>query len=82
MVPLPKTIHSHEHSVLVELLRQERNRAGLRQTELAARLGRPQSFVSKYENGERRVDLVELRQICEALGLRLVEFVRRYEKAL
>lgn len=63
------------------LLREVRIGSGLRQAEVAERLGRPQSFVSKYESGERRLDLVELRQVCSALGVSLVEFVRRLEQA-
>jgi len=51
----------------------------LRQTELAARLGYPQSYVSKYESGQRRIDLVELEAICQALGITLGEFVERFE---
>jgi transcriptional regulator with XRE-family HTH domain len=61
------------------LLRQIRAEAGLRQEDLAAKLGEPQSFVSRFESGERRVDVLELRDICEALGTTLVEFVRRLE---
>jgi len=53
--------------------------AGLRQADLAAKLKQSQSFVSKYESGERRLDLLELRQICNAIGLSLGEFVRRFE---
>lgn len=73
-----RTIHTPEHRRLVQLLRQLREEAGLRQTELAGLLGRPQSFVSKYESGERRLDLVELRDICRALGADLVEVVRQW----
>lgn len=51
----------------------------MRQTELAARLGCPQSYVSKYESGQRRIDLVELEAICQALGVTLGEFVKRFE---
>ena len=67
---------------LQALLRTIRLEAGLRQSDLAACLGRPQSFVSKYESGERRLDLVELRQICQAVGISLEEFVRRFERSL
>jgi transcriptional regulator with XRE-family HTH domain len=49
---------------------------------MAERLGQPQSFVSKYESGERRLDLIQLRQICEAVGTTLERFVRRLEKSL
>jgi len=62
------------------LLRQTRLDAGLRQSDLAQKLRQPQSFVSKYESGERRIDLLELREICEALGVSLAEFVRRFER--
>ena len=56
--------------------------AGLRQIDLAEKLHVPQSMISKYEVGERRVDLLELRDICAALGVSLVEFVRELEKRL
>lgn len=61
------------------LLRELRRSTGLRQSELAERLGRPQSFVSKYESGERRLDLVELKAICAALGTTLTRFVEQFE---
>lgn len=64
----------------LDLLRQIRIDAGLRQEDLAEKLGQPQSFVSRYESGERRVDLLELGEICRALGLSLSDFVKRFEK--
>ena len=64
---------------LLLLLRQMRLDAGLRQADLARKLRQPQSFVSKYESGERRIDILELREICSALGVSLAEFVRRLE---
>jgi transcriptional regulator with XRE-family HTH domain len=63
------------------VLRRLRTDTGLTQVELAERLERPQSYVSKYETGERRLDLIELEQIGAALGVRLGELVRRYERA-
>jgi len=71
-----------EQQILQELLRQARQNADLKQSELAERLGQTQSFVSKYESGERRLDLLELGQICEALGLSLTEFVHKFEKMI
>ncbi len=65
---------------LLELLRQLRIEAGLRQVDLAKKLRQPQSFVSKYESGERRLDLLELRQVCIAAGISLQEFVKRFER--
>lgn len=63
-----------------ELLRDLREAAGLRQVDLAARLKRPQSFVSKYESGEKTLDFLEVREVCRALGVPLADFVRRYEE--
>lgn len=51
--------------------------AGLGQADIARRLSRPQSFVSKYEAGERRLDVIELREVCDALGIGLSALVRR-----
>jgi transcriptional regulator with XRE-family HTH domain len=67
---------------LQALLRQIRVEAGLTQEEVARRLDRPQSFVSKYETGERRPDILELRAVLAALGLSLGEFVHRLEASL
>lgn len=64
----------------LSLLRQVRIEAGLRQEDLAKALGMPQSVVSKFESGERRLDLLELRDVCQALGISLVDFVRRFER--
>jgi transcriptional regulator with XRE-family HTH domain len=60
------------------LLVEARKAAGLTQQELAARLGRPQSYVSKSERGERRLDVVEFVEIALALGIDPVEMVREY----
>jgi transcriptional regulator with XRE-family HTH domain len=67
---------------LQALLRQVRTDASLTQTDVAQRLGQPQSFVSKYESGERRLDILELREVCQVLGIPLPEFIRRLEEAL
>lgn len=62
------------------LLKSVRLETGLTQIEMAARLrSRPQSYVSKSESGERKIDLVELEEICEAIGVDLLDFVRRYQ---
>ena len=79
---MEKTLHRAEQRKLQELLRQLRLAAHLRQHDLAERLGKPQSFVSKYETGERILDFVEVRDICRALGIPLGEFVRRLEESL
>jgi transcriptional regulator with XRE-family HTH domain len=71
-----------EREVLYALLRQARKDAGLTQANLAARLGRPQSFVSKYERGDVKIDILELRLVCHSLGITLSTLVRRLERAL
>lgn len=77
-----KSLSSTESEKLAALLRSVRSEATLTQAEVAERLKLPQSFVSKYESGERRLDLIELRQICIALGISLGDFVRRFEKEI
>jgi transcriptional regulator with XRE-family HTH domain len=76
------TANRKQQKALLSLLKDLRREAGLRQVDMAAKLGKPQAFVSYYESGARRLDLLELRQVCEILGISLVAFVRRFEKAL
>ena len=71
-----------QQKALLALLRQLRLNAGIRQVDMARALGKPQAFVSYYESGARRLDLLELRQICGILDIPLVRFVRRLEKLL
>ena len=77
-----KTLNKKEHRILLEQLYRLRMSSGLRQADLAEKLGVPQSFISKIESGERRTDLIELREICVALGSKLREFINEFEKAL
>jgi transcriptional regulator with XRE-family HTH domain len=79
---MSKRNSASQQARLQSLLREIRLAAGLRQADLAKRLDQPQSFVSKYETGERRLDILELRVICQALGLSLTEFASRLEDAL
>lgn len=60
-----------------ELLVEARKDADLTQAELSLRLNRPQSFVSKYERGERRLDVVEFGEVARALGIDPVNFLAR-----
>jgi hypothetical protein len=68
---MPRFSRSPRQARLQELLISGRAAAGLTQEELARRLRRPQSFVSKYETGERRLDVVELLEIAEAIEVDL-----------
>ena len=63
-----KSVHSPEQQLLRELLVAARDGAGLTQHKLAKRLGKPQSFVAKYEGGERRLDVIEFIVIASAIG--------------
>lgn len=78
---MQKSIHHPDYKKLLRLLRRAREDAGLTQEEVAIKLDEHQSFVSKYESGERRLDLVELRWICKALGINLSTLVKQFEKA-
>lgn len=60
------------------LLREIREKQGLSQKAVAGRLGLPQSYISKYELGERRLDFIETMVVCEALGTSLNKFLRMY----
>ncbi|MHB8347378.1 MAG: helix-turn-helix domain-containing protein [Acidiferrobacterales bacterium] len=77
---MQKSIGSRQYAHFLDCLRQVREAAGLTQEDLAVRLGETQSFVSKCERGERRMDLVELREFCKAMGITLEKFVRRFER--
>ena len=63
---------------LAALLRQIRLDANLTQLQLAEKIGQTQSYVSKYESGEQRLDLIELEALCKAADTSLTEFVERY----
>lgn len=77
-----KTIYSSDNTKLKALLRQVREEAGLKQVELAERLEMRQAWVSSYERGERRLDVLELRQVLAALGLDFVDFMARLDDIL
>jgi transcriptional regulator with XRE-family HTH domain len=79
---MSKSIYTADQAALQQLLRETRKACGLKQVELALKLGRPQSYVSKYEGGERRLDVLELRQVCRALGVSLVSFVQKLERRI
>lgn len=77
-----RAIHRTEYEYFRALLFQVRESAGVTQVQLAEKLQKPQSFVSKCERGERRVDFTEFLEIADALGLDLDQFVRDYRDKL
>jgi len=76
------SVHRPEYHLMLALLRAARERAGLTQYDLAKKMGRSQSFVGKCEMGERRLDLVQLRDFCLALDVPFLEFVRDFEESV
>jgi transcriptional regulator with XRE-family HTH domain len=79
---MDKSIFSREYEVLLGELREARRQAGLTQVELARLVEEDQPWVSRIESGERRLDVIELRAICGALGVPFLEFMARLEAAL
>jgi transcriptional regulator with XRE-family HTH domain len=79
---MEKSVFTPEYRALLSLLRETRQAAGISQTELAERLGQSQSFVSKVEIGERRLDVIQVRTICRTLGTTLPAFVAALEDRL
>ena len=77
-----KTRLAAELITLGQVLVATRERAGLKQSDVAAKLGLPASYLSKIENGSRRLDVIELLQIAEAMGVDAAEVVRELENAL
>ncbi len=78
---MPNIRRTHLHDELRRILLERRLNADMSQVELATRLGMPQSFVSKYEKGERRLDALELIEIAEAIGCGAEGIVTELKKA-
>lgn len=79
---MEKSIFTVEYSELLRLLKEIRRSTNVTQVELAEKLGQSQSFVSKCERGERRMDVIQLRTVCHVLGTTLPAFVAELEKRL
>lgn len=76
-----KSIYTGRSEILRDMLRQMRERAGLTQRELCRRLNKEHSFVSKYELGDRRLDIVEFYAICKACGVNPTDQAAKVIKA-
>jgi ribosome-binding protein aMBF1 (putative translation factor) len=70
---MPGRLHASDYAAFVEHLVAARRRLGVKQTELAERLARPQSYISKVERLERRMDIGEWRDMARAIGINPVE---------
>ncbi|MCX7168918.1 MAG: helix-turn-helix transcriptional regulator [Proteobacteria bacterium] len=78
---MEKSLHSLEYKLLLEMLREIREAAGLTQEDMATKLNATQSFVSKCERGERRLDVVELRSWCAVIGTPFPAFLKKFDLA-
>jgi ribosome-binding protein aMBF1 (putative translation factor) len=79
---MPKSIHSDPYRVLLALLRETRAERGVRQDDLVKPLRMDQSTISRIESGERRLDVMELRAYCRAIGWSLRDCVSLWERRL
>ena len=77
-----KSVFSIEYQTFRGLLRDLRVQMGVTQAQLSTALGMAQSFVSKYEMGERRLDFIEVDRICAELGVGLEAFAKSYARAV
>jgi transcriptional regulator with XRE-family HTH domain len=75
---MARTTHQTDYQTLLELLRAARTVRGVTQIALANRLGNTQTFVSKVERGERRIDVGEFVDFCSALDIDPIEMLRKY----
>ena len=74
---MPRSVFTDEYERFRTLLVEARKRSRLSQVSLSERLSRPQSFVSKYERGERRLDVVEFGEVARALGIDPLQLLRQ-----
>ncbi len=72
-----RSTFSDEYQRVIDALIAARKQKGVLQTTIAAALGKPQSFVSKVEGRERRIDVVEFIEICRAIGVNPIEVLRQ-----
>lgn len=79
---MPKTIHRPEYDVLRLMIRRVREDAGITQLDMSIQLDRTQSFISDIERGARRIDALELRDICQLAGKDFQTFVGELEQAI
>ncbi|MBD2561197.1 MULTISPECIES: helix-turn-helix domain-containing protein [Nostoc] len=80
---MPKSVFSEEYNRFRQLLIEARKAAKLTQAELSAKLELPQSYVSKYERGERRLDVIEFLQVAQVLEIDPLAFIKellKYQK--
>lgn len=78
---MPSQLHGYRYQVFRSLLVKAREDAGMTQVQIAKLLHKPQSFVSKYERGERRLDFTEFIEIAAALKIDINTFMDEYRSS-
>ena len=73
---MTKTIHNSQYGKLISILIETRKKRGITQTALASQIKKPQSFVSKYETGERRIDVIEFLEISNAMKVDAIKIIK------
>ena len=76
---MKKSLYERSYAAFTELLKEERRKAGLTQAMLAKKLRRPQSYVSKYERGDRRLDVIEFLEIARVIKFDPGDILRRLD---
>ncbi|HEX3365710.1 helix-turn-helix transcriptional regulator [Phenylobacterium sp.] len=79
---MPKTVFTGAHSHVVAVLLEARRSSGLKQADVAARLGKHQSFISLIENSQRRVDVLEFFALADAMGANALELLAEISRRL
>lgn len=79
---MSKSIHQQDYALFLQHLRDSREQSGLTQEQIAAEMGVTQTFISKCERGERRMDLLEVRDYCKAMRVPFEKFVADLERKL
>ncbi len=77
-----KSVSNPNQLIFQNMIREARLKAGLTQAKLANKLGKPQSYIAKYETGERRLDVIELLSILAVIGQNPTEFVSQLQMAI
>lgn len=78
---MPSSIFTQRHQEFIAFIASVRKAANITQVELAERLGKPQSFVSKVERGERRLDVIEFCELAEALGQDPAKLLKEFHES-
>ena len=74
---MTKTIYAPEYRILLQILKDSQKKSNLTQIDIAKKLGKNQSYVSKILSGERRIDVFELMQLVQVLDLEIVDLLQK-----